>query len=175
MATRLKQGFYNRKTLIVAKELVGKYLVRNIDGKRISAVITETEAYIGETDLASHARFGQTKRNVVMYGAPGVWYVYLIYGMHWLLNVITEEEGKPAAVLIRCAFSEQGDKLNGPGKLTKYFKIDKSFYGQSALKGDLYIEDRGFRPKKIKSMPRVGIDYAGEYKEKPWRFVIQDE
>lgn len=173
---RLKKEFYNRKTLIVAKDLIGKYLVRKINGKRISAIITETEAYIGEKDLASHARFGRTKRNEVMYGDPGVWYVYLIYGIYWMLNVITEGQHKPAAVLIRAVITEDGRRLNGPGKLTKYLKIDKSFNLKSALSGDLYIEDRGVQMsvRKIKRTPRIGVDYAGEYKDKLWRFILSE-
>lgn len=174
---RLKKDFYNRPTLTVAKELLGKYLVRVINGKKIYAQITETEAYIGEEDLASHARFGKTKRNEVMYGHPGIWYVYLIYGMYWMLNVVTENHGRPAAVLIRAVLSEDGESYNGPGKLTKFLKINKSFNSQSASIGDLYIEDRGVKlsTSKIKKTPRIGVDYAGEYKDKLWRFIIPNE
>jgi DNA-3-methyladenine glycosylase len=177
---RLNTAFYKRPTLKVAQDLLGMFLVKVVKNKQGKVVkeavmITEVEAYIGEEDLACHARFGRTKRTEVMYGHPGVWYVYLIYGMHWLLNVITEEKEKPAAVLIRCAVAEDGANLNGPGKITKYLEIDKRYYGQSALKGELYIEDRGVKPKKIKKMPRVGIDYAGEYKDNLWRFVIPNE
>src|SRR4051812_34449397 len=120
---KIDKSFYNRPTLKVAQDLLGCFLVRKINGKKLKVMITETEAYIGESDLASHARFGRTKRSEVMYGEPGNWYVYLIYGMHWLLNVITEEKDKPAAVLIRCAITEEGLNLNGPGKITKYLQI----------------------------------------------------
>ncbi len=178
---KLKRDFYNRPTLKVAQDLLGKFLVRKVKTmngtKKISAMITETEAYIGEKDLASHARFGRTKRTEVMYGHPGVWYVYLIYGMYWMLNVITEEHGKPAAVLIRAVVTEEGESLNGPGKLTKALKISNKFNLESALGGDLYIEDRGMKvsPRKIKKTPRIGVDYAGEYKDKLWRFVTPNE
>jgi DNA-3-methyladenine glycosylase len=138
--------------------------------------IIETEAYIGENDLASHARFGKTKRNAVMYGPAGVWYPYFIYGMHWMLNVTTEGLDEPAAVLIRAGRDmDTGHLLNGPGKLTKALQLDGSFYGKSATSGDLYIADRGERPKKILRTPRIGINYAGEYKHKMWRFVIPAE
>jgi len=139
-------------------------------------MITETEAYIGEKDLACHARFGRTKRNAVMYGPAGVWYPYFIYGMHWMLNVTTEELDAPAAVLIRAGvILDTNTAIKGPGSLTKVLRIDGSFYGKSATSGDLYIEDRGERPKKILRTPRIGIDYAGTYKEKLWRFVISNE
>jgi DNA-3-methyladenine glycosylase len=172
-ARRLTRKFFERPTLVVARELLGKTLVRRIGKQKISVVITETEAYIGEKDLACHARFGRTKRNAVMYGAAGVWYPYFIYGMHWMLNVTTEGLDEPAAILIRAGrIVEAGMPVGGPGKLTKTLRIDGSFYGKSATSGDLYIEDRGERPKKVLRTPRIGIDYAGEYKDKKWRFVI---
>ncbi len=171
----MQSNFFDRPTLAVAEDLLGKFLVRKVGKRKISIMITETEAYIGENDLASHARFGKTKRNAVMYGRPGVWYVYLIYGMHWLLNVITEPEEQPAAVLIRCGISEAGENLNGPGKITKYLKIDKNFNFADALQSDLHIEDRGLKisPKQIKKAQRVGIDYAGTWKNKLWRFILR--
>ena len=170
---RLTRKFFERPTLIVARELLGKILVRRVGEQKISVMITETEAYIGEKDLASHARFGRTKRNAVMYGPAGVWYPYFIYGMHWMLNVTTEEVDKPAAVLLRAGIVVDADiPIGGPGKLAKALKVDGTFYGKSATSGDLYIEDRGDRPKKIIRTPRIGIDYAGSYKDKKWRFVL---
>lgn len=160
------------RTLAVARDLLGKTIIRKIGGKRYSMLITETEAYIGEKDLASHARFGKTARNAVMYGHPGVWYVYLVYGMHWMLNLVTEEHGKPGAVLIRAGIAENGKKLSGPGLVAKYLKVNKNFYGESVYSGALRISNKGIKPKKIKKMPRVGIDYAKEYKHKLWRFVL---
>jgi len=172
-ATRLTRAFFARPTLTVARDLLGKVIVRRIEKHKISLMITETEAYIGEKDLASHARFGRTKRNAVMYGPAGVWYPYFIYGMHWMANVTTEGFDKPAAVLIRAGILVEMDHaIRGPGILTKALKIDGTFYGKSATSGDLYIEDRGFHPKKIIRTPRIGIDYAGAYKDKKWRFVI---
>jgi DNA-3-methyladenine glycosylase len=170
---RLTRKFFERPTLIVARELLGKVIVRRIGRTKYSVMITETEAYIGEKDLASHARFGKTKRNAVMYGHAGVWYPYFIYGMHWMLNVTTEELDAPAAVLIRAGvFVEAITPIKGPGTLTKTLRVDGTIYGKSATSGDLYIEDRGNRPKKIIRTPRIGIDYAGAYKDKKWRFVI---
>jgi DNA-3-methyladenine glycosylase len=172
---RLTRTFFERPTLIVARDLLGKVIVRRIAAKKCSVMITETEAYIGEKDLACHARFGKTKRNVVMYGPAGVWYPYFIYGMHWMLNVTTEELDAPAAVLIRAGVVlETGIPIKGPGTLTKMLRVDGSFYGKSATSGNLYIEDRGERPKKILRTPRIGIDYAGVYKDKLWRFVISE-
>ncbi|HEY4840092.1 MAG TPA: DNA-3-methyladenine glycosylase [Candidatus Acidoferrales bacterium] len=170
---RLGRGFFERPTLIVARELLGKIIVRRIGKQKISVIITETEAYVGEKDLASHARFGRTKRNAVMYGHAGVWYPYFIYGMHWMLNVTTEGFDRPAAVLIRAGILVETDHvIRGPGLLAKTLQVDASFYGRSATSGDLYFEDRGDRPKKIIRTPRIGIDYAGAYKDKKWRFVI---
>jgi DNA-3-methyladenine glycosylase len=170
---RLSRKFFERPTLTVARELLGKVIVRRIGKQKISIRITETEAYIGENDLACHARFGKTKRTAVMYGHAGVWYPYLIYGMHWMLNVTTEELEAPTAVLIRAGvFIEAEMAIKGPGTLTKTLRVNGSFYGKSATSGDLYIEDRGERPKKILRTPRIGIDYAGAYKDKKWRFLV---
>jgi DNA-3-methyladenine glycosylase len=170
---RLTRAFFERRTLLVARELLGKIIVRRIGKQKLSVMITETEAYVGEKDLASHARFGRTKRNAVMYGHAGVWYPYFIYGMHWMLNVTTEGLDRPAAVLIRAGILVETDHIiRGPGILAKTLKVDGSFYGKNATSGDLYVEDRGDRPKKIARTPRIGIDYAGAYKDKKWRFVI---
>ncbi len=170
---RLTRAFFERPTLAVARELLGKVIVRRIGARKFSVMITETEAYIGENDLACHARFGKTKRNAVMYGPAGIWYPYFIYGMHWMLNVTTEGMEEPAAVLIRAGLDlDEGTNLDGPGKLTKALKIGGDFYGKSATSGDLVLEDRGERPKKIIRTPRIGIDYAGAYKDKKWRFAI---
>jgi DNA-3-methyladenine glycosylase len=170
--SRLTRNFFERPTLIVARELLGKIIVRQIGKLKISVMITETEAYIGEKDLASHARFGKTKRNAVMYSHAGVWYPYFIYGMHWMLNVTTEGIDRPAAVLIRAGILIETDHaIRGPGILTKALKVNGGIYGNSATSGDLYIEDRGNRPKKIIRTPRIGIDYAGAYRDKKWRFL----
>lgn len=171
---RLKSSFFVRPTLSVSKELLGKYLVRRRGLKDISLMITEVEAYIGPDDKASHASRGKTERNKVMFDEGGKWYVYFTYGMHWMLNIVTGPEKYPAAVLIRGT-----DKVAGPGRLTKYLKIDKRFNGSLAdIKSGLWIEDRGFKikPSEIIKTPRIGVDYAGPFwAKKLWRFCIKDD
>ena len=134
-------------------------------------MITETEAYHGFNDLGSHARRGKTARNAPMFMGAGTLYVYFTYGMHWMLNIVTEKEEYPAAVLIRAA----GD-IVGPARLTKALHIDKTFTGKPlGKKTGLWIEDKGMRvrPKDSIKTPRIGIPYAGIYKDKPWRFVLK--
>jgi len=169
----LKQNFFNRDTKIVAKDLLGKFIIRKIGGKEISAMITETEAYDGPQDLASHASKGRTKRTDIMFGHPGYFYVYLCYGMHYMLNVVVGKKDYPAAILIRGL-----DKAVGPGRVTKFIRIDKKFNGKIAIpKSNLCFEDRGVKiPKnKIKKTPRIGVDYSGPvWSKKNFRFVIKD-
>ena len=162
--------FFNRPTLQVAGELLGKFLVRRIGKKEIASMIMEIEAYVGPEDKASHASRGRTERNKIMFGKAGHWYIYFTYGMHWMLNIVTEQENYPAAVLIRGVKS-----INGPGRLTKFFKVDKNFNGKPAnRKTGLWIEDRGVKisPRQVKRGKRIGVDYAGEWKNKPWRFSL---
>jgi DNA-3-methyladenine glycosylase len=164
------QSFFARPALTVARELLGKHLVRQSRGVRQSAVIHEVEAYIGPHDLASHGRFGRTARTEVMFGPAGVWYVYLCYGIHWMLNIVTDDEEWPAAVLLRGA-----GEFNGPGKLTKGMQIDRRLNGKAAVEtSGLWIEDHGLkvRPSQIVRTPRIGIDYAGDWKDKLYRFVL---
>ncbi len=166
----LAQCFFNRPTLRVARELVGKYLVRRTGKRVIARMITEVEAYHGFHDRASHASRGMTPRNRVMFGKPGYWYVYFTYGMHWMLNIVTEREGYPAAVLIR---GVQG--VSGPGRVTKFFRVGKGLNGKpAARKTGLWIEDRGRRvpPRMIRRAPRIGVEYAGPWKSKLWRFFL---
>ena len=164
----LGEEFFHRDCLVVAPELVGKILVRRIGTEFIRVRITETEAYRGEEDKACHASKGRTPRTELLYGESGIIYIYLIYGMHWLMNVITGENGTPQGVLIRC-----GEDYNGPAKLTKHLQINKSFNGKSFINNpEIWIEDDGFCPE-IQTAPRVGIDYADdEWRLKPWRFIM---
>ncbi|MBI4158052.1 MAG: DNA-3-methyladenine glycosylase [Candidatus Yanofskybacteria bacterium] len=200
--TRLKQEFFNRGTVVVAKDLLGKYLVRRIGRKIIRARITETEAYCGIKDNACHASKGLTERTKVMFGPPGRAYVYLIYGMHHCLNVVTMEEGRPEAVLIRAAeiknskIKMQNDSfdttqghpersrtddnvklkiLRGPGILCRELKIDKKFNGIDICNSKkLWTEDNlSEKRPRIKRGKRIGIEYAGSYKDKLWRFYIE--
>jgi DNA-3-methyladenine glycosylase len=167
----LEQEFYARPALTVARDLLGKYLVRRLGRKTESALIHEVEAYIGPHDLACHGRFGRTERTEVMHGPAGFWYVYLCYGMHWMLNIVTDGVDFPAAVLLRGA-----GEFSGPGKLTKGLRIDKRLNGLPADKpSGLWIEDRGerLRRSQILRTPRIGIDYSGPWKEKLYRFVLK--
>jgi len=167
----LTHNFFDRPTLTVAQELLGKYLVRKVGNKEIALMITETEAYGGLKDLASHSRSGMTKRNYPMFGKPGTIYVYFTYGMHWMLNLVCGKHGHPAAVLIRAAGG-----VVGPARLTKALKIDKKLNATMLGKtSGLWVEDRGVRvtASQIVKGPRVGVDYAGLWAKKPWRFVLR--
>jgi len=174
----LSGKFYNRPTLAVAQDLLGCMLVRKIKGKEIRATITETEAYVGEDDLASHASRGRTPRTELMYGQAGYAYVYMVYGMYHCLNVVTEKKDFPAAVLIRAVKVDAVEykKTNGPGKLCKFLKIDRKLNGWDMTKGEkLWIETSRSRTTDEKSIVadrRIGIDYAQHCKEYMWRFRI---
>ena len=163
----LDYDFFNRDVLEVAPDLVGKILVHRTENGEVRERIAETEAYRGEEDTACHASKGRTQRTEVMYHDSGTIYVYLCYGMHWLMNIVTGGEGNPQAVLIRA-----GEEYNGPAKLTKRLGVDKAFNDVSIVgNGGIWIEDDGYRPK-IKTDKRVGIDYATEeYRNKEWRFI----
>jgi DNA-3-methyladenine glycosylase len=169
--TVLDPDFFNRPTLTVARELIGKYLVRRRGGGDVALMITETEAYDGFKDKGSHAYRGRTARNAPMFGGPGTIYVYFTYGMHWMLNLVCREAGHPAAVLIRGA----GD-IVGPARLTKALGIDRTLNGAPlAVETGLWVEDRGtiVRARDIERTPRIGIGYAEDYADKPWRFVLR--
>ncbi len=174
----LKTDFFEQDTLVVAQELLGKFLV--VGNKAF--MITEVEAYDGYEDKASHASRGKTERTAVMFGEAGRWYVYLIYGMYYMLNIVTGPKDYPAAILIRGAVDENGPsgwaskKYDGPGKLTKALGVTKKFNNQVARKKTgLYIEDRGIKipQNKIKKSARIGVNYAGPvWSKKEWRFYI---
>lgn len=164
----LDADFFHRDVLEVAPELVGKIVAHRLsDGTVLRERISETEAYRGEEDKGCHASKGRTKRTELLYGESGFLYIYLCYGMHWLMNVITGEKDQPQGVLIRA-----GERFEGPAKLTKQLKIDGSFNGRPAcIECGIWFEDDGCRPE-IKTAPRVGIDYAGDYwKNIEWRFI----
>lgn len=166
----LPTAFFSRSVLTIAPELLGKFLVT----PSLVGMITEVEAYDGPHDLACHGRFGPTKRTGVMFGPAGYWYAYLCYGMHWMLNIVCREEGYPAAVLIRGVKTDSN--LNGPGKVTAAFGIDRSFSGKiSDPASDLWIEDRGVALTKnqILRTPRIGVDYAGAWAKKPYRYMVK--
>lgn len=187
----LIRNFYNRSTPEVARDLLGCKLVRELNGIQLVGLICETEAYQGENDLGCHAHNGRTKRTIIMYGEPGHAYVYFVYGMHWLLNVVTEAKGIPAAVLIRAIEPDEGLEamavnrsklafkpgwLNGPAKLTQALKLNGSLNGVDLCSdlSELRIES-GIQvsKKKIQTSARIGLDSVPEpWKSIPWRFSI---
>lgn len=169
-----REDWQKRGAVALARSLLGKVLVRTFPAGREARVILETEAYVGTADLASHASKGRTRRAEVMFGAGGVWYVYLCYGIHEMLNLVVGPAGFPAAVLIRGV-----EGATGPGRLTKQLGIDRRLNAVPALPpSGLHIEDHGIVVPRGKVMvgPRVGIDHAGPvWAAKPWRFRVAAE
>jgi len=166
------QVFQQKKPIALARWLLGKHLVRRFNDGRVDArMILETEAYNGEKDLACHARAGRTGRTDVMYGAGGVWYVYLCYGIHEMLNLVVGPAHWPAAILIRGV-----EGAVGPGRVTKTLEIDRTLNrGPAAEQSGLWIEDRGVRvpASLVSATPRIGVSYAGPvWSLKPWRFTF---
>ena len=187
---RLPQSFFRQKSLVVAQEILGKYLVCKVGGKLRIGKIVETESYPGPYDRASHAfGFKKTPRNQIEYRAGGYAYIYLVYGMYWQLNITTGRKGYPESVLIRAlephSFLKSQlknraslkDLANGPGKLCRWLAVNKSFYGEDMTTSKrLWVGTRGRRltDRKIACGARIGIDYAGpRYAAKPWRFWIE--
>jgi len=172
MPQKLTNWFFQRDVLQIAPDLLGKTLVRRFDNNIVKRYrITETEAYRGEEDQGCHACRGRTPRTEVMYSAGGVVYVYLIYGMYWMLNIVTGEKDDPQAALIRGI-----EEISGPGKVGRELVIDKSFYGENLSDSErIWIEDSRQKPDYI-TYPRIGIDYAGKiWRNKPWRYCIKNE
>lgn len=175
MSKVLPQQYFSRRTVQVARSLIGKYLVRVLDGREIAGRIIEVEAYVGPRDKACHASKGKTQRTEVMFGPGGMAYVYLIYGMYHCLNVVTDREEFPAAVLIR-AIEVDGVLIDGPGRLCRALQIDRSLNRiDLTTQESLWFEDRGGRilRRQIAALPRIGVDYAGVWATKPWRFRFQ--
>ena len=186
----LPRAFFTRATHLVARSLLGARLVRIDRGRRLSGVIVEAEAYIGEADLGCHARSGRTARNAVMFGEPGHAYVYFTYGMHWMLNVVTEAEGRPAAVLLRAIWPMEGvaamrrrrgrqPLADGPGKLCQALGIDGRLNGLDLCRpgARLFFEKgKAFAEADIVRGPRVGLDSVPEpWKSLPWRYRVLPE
>jgi DNA-3-methyladenine glycosylase len=166
---RLLKDFYIRDVLDVAPEIPGKTLVIRLDNRTYGRyLVTEVEAYRGEEDRACHAFKGRTARTEIMFHEGGKVYVYLVYGMYWMFNIVTGSENIPQAVLIRGV-----ENYPGPGKLTRAFRIDRSFYGEDLTTSErIWLEDSGVIPV-IKTSTRIGIEYAGEYwKTRPWRYYL---
>lgn len=166
---RLPREYFTRDVLVVAPDTIGKIIcLKSPEGETRRFQITEVEAYRGPDDKACHASKGRTARTETMFQEGGRLYIYLIYGMYWMLNIVTAEIDNPQAVLIRGL-----ETLRGPGVLTRFLGIDKSFNGEDLVTSErIWIEDAGIVPM-IKTSPRIGIDYAGEYwKNRPWRYFI---
>jgi len=167
----LTPKFFDRDTLTVARELLGKYLVRQLSNKKVSLMITEVEAYDGPEDLASHAANGRrTKRTQILFGKPGTLYIYFTYGIHWMLNVVCGPKDYPAGILIRGT-----DQVKGPAKVTRELLVNESLNGKEASKKTgLWFEDRGvkFKKNQIRATKRIGVDYAGEWSEALYRFEL---
>lgn len=188
---KLDRNFYLRPTLEVAQDLIGKHLVYNNNGKIISVRLVEVEAYIGEDDPACHAAVGKTARNEIMFGIGGFSYIYFIYGMYHCLNIVTERKGFPAAILIRGAEPIEGIEImqenypnakkakkaknwkytNGPGKLCKALGLTRKKNGLDLTGNSLYLENRDYKVKRIKSTERIGIKKGTKRK---WRFYDSD-
>ena len=189
--SRFPREFFARDTLAIARDLLGARLVRSLDGQRLSGLIVEVEAYIGQDDTACHASRGRTARNAVMFGPPGLAYVYFTYGMHWMLNVVTGEEGFPAAVLLRAIQPVEGletmrgrrgpradrELTSGPARLAQALAVDKALNGTDLMAGDrLWLEPGDPSPAQaVQRGPRIGIHSAAE-KDRlaPWRFWLRD-
>lgn len=189
----LTRDFYDRDTLTVAKDLLGCFMVREYEGERLVGRITETEAYVGRCDKACHAYgYKRTKRTETLFAQPGTAYLYLIYGMYTCLNFVTESEGEPAAVLIRGIEPVEGAEtmarlrfgrapeeltayqrknfLNGPGKICKAMALNREMDGHDLLTPPLYVLPRDKTLGQVHCGPRIGVDYAQEAKDFPWRF-----
>ena len=186
--TPLDRSFYRRPVLLVARACIGKVLVHDTPEGLAAGRIVESEAYRGPSDLAAHsARGRRTQRTEVMYGPPGIVYMFLLYGMHWAFNAVVGEEGEPHAVLVRAIEPTHGLALmsqrrgvaagrveltNGPGKLCAALGLNGASYGKDLCGGELFLADdeRGRPPTKIGRSPRINVDYAGSWAKKSWRF-----
>jgi len=173
---KLGKNFYQQPTVKVAQDLLGKYLIVKRKNSFKIGKIVETEAYVGPDDQASHAFKGKTPRTKIMFGPAGRLYVYLIWGMYHCLNIVTEKKGYPAAVLLRAVEPVFGiqNKTDGPGKLCREFGFTRQDNGLDITSSSqVYLKDIGEKPLKIKATPRIGVDYAGKWAKKKWRFVAQ--
>ncbi len=172
----LSRSFYDRDTVLVARELLGKYLVHRSDGSERVGRIVEVEAYLGPHDRAAHSARGLTARNRVMFGPPGHAYVYLIYGIHWCMNVVTEREGHASAVLLRALEPVRNleGRTQGPGLLCKAMGIDGRLQGHDLLSEDFHVAARaGERSPALVRRPRIGVEYAGHWARRLLRFYVR--
>lgn len=167
---RLENSFFQRDVLDVAPEMLGKIIVRRFENQVVKKfVISEVEAYSGNGDLACHASKGKTPRTEVMFREGGVVYVYFIYGMYWMLNIVTGKENDASAVLIRGV-----EGISGPGRVGKTLQLDKSFSGENLFKSERIWIENSEKIVNYSTSPRIGINYAGEpWISKPWRFLMK--
>jgi DNA-3-methyladenine glycosylase len=173
---KLPRAFYDRDTVTVARELLGKLLVHRVAGVELIGRIVEVEAYVGAHDLASHSSKGLTERTKIMFGPPGHAYVYLIYGVHHCMNVVTEREGHGAAVLLRAIEPVQNlsARTNGPGLLSRAMQIDRRRNGHDLGSDDFFLaEPAATAPLQIVKRPRIGVAYAGAWARRHLRFYVQ--
>lgn len=178
MPRPLPRTFYDRDTVQVARDLLGCRILRRAGGRTLTARIVETEAYVGPHDLACHASRGRTPRTEVLFGPPGHAYVYLCYGLHWLFNAVTEREGHGSAVLVRAVEPVSGfpvgTRTAGPALLSAALRIDRSSNRHDLTAGEaLWIEAPDAGVGEIAESPRIGVDYAGEWARRPWRFYVK--
>lgn len=174
--TPAPHSFYDRDTIAVAHELLGAFLVRDVDGERRVGKIVEVEAYLGEQDLAAHSSKGLTPRTRVLFGPPGFAYVYLIYGIYCCMNVVTEREGNACAVLLRALEPVQNLRLRscGPGLLSRAMGIDLRLNGHDLQSEDFFISPRREdETRKVVARPRIGVAYSGVWAGKPLRFYLE--
>jgi DNA-3-methyladenine glycosylase len=171
---KLPRAFYDRDTILVARELLGKFLVHISDGIERVGRIVETEAYLGPHDLAAHSSRGLTPRTKIMFGPPGHAYVYFIYGIYFCMNVVTEREGHASAVLLRALEPVKNiERANGPGLLCRAMKIDKRLNGHDLLSDDFFIAESEAEKFSIVKRPRIGVDYAKHWAKRHLRFYIK--
>ena len=174
--TKLPRSFYDSNTALVAQELLGKWLVHDADGLKRIGKIVEVEAYLGEHDLAAHSSKGLTERTKIMFGPPGHAYVYLIYGVHYCMNVVTEREGHASAVLLRALepVKNLAGKTSGPGLLCRAMGINRRLNAHDLLSDDFFIAEPEVAEKfSIVKRPRIGVDYAGHWAKRLLRFYIK--
>jgi DNA-3-methyladenine glycosylase len=179
MSRKLPRSFYAREdTLLIARELIGMHLVHEDEIGRVTGRIVETEAYMGPEDLAAHSARGRTPRTEVMFGPPGHAYVYFIYGFWNCMNIVTSRKGVPHAVLLRALEPVAGitDKTWGPGLLCRAMRIDRTLTGEDLCASRLWLERPRGSPSaaRIGASPRIGVDYAGHWAKRPWRFFDRD-
>jgi DNA-3-methyladenine glycosylase len=172
--TVLGASFFARDTTVVARDLLGKVLVRELDGQKLWGRLVEVEAYLGPDDLAAHSKGGRrTPRTEVMYGEPGHAYVYFTYGMHWCLNFVTRERGVPQAVLVRALEPGPGvGRCSGPGLVTRALHIDRALNGAPLQPPDLYVVDDGAPVRRVYVTRRIGVQGTGRWEKRLLRYVV---